>query len=163
MRKFGWMRVVSAGDLTSIFANYGVEALADDFNFRLLKAILNRYGNRKIKQILLDQTLIAGLGNIYADEACFAVGILPTRLAKNITDSEIKKLLSHIKRILKLSIDKKGTSYNTYVNLDGKSGGFVPYLKVYGRQGLKCKKCQSVIIRNKVVGRGTHFCVNCQK
>lgn len=163
MRKFGWMRVVSQVELDSIFKKYGFEALSPDFNFKSFKAILERFKNRKIKQILLDQTLIAGIGNIYADEACFAVGILPTRLAKDISDTEIKKLLTHIKKILELSISKKGTSYNTYVNLDGGSGGFVPFLKVYGRKGLKCKKCHHLIERSRVVGRGTHFCPNCQK
>lgn len=163
MRKFGWMRVVSQTELTAIFKNYGVESLSSEFNYKFFKAILERYKNRKIKQILLDQTLIAGIGNIYADEACFASGILPTRLAKDITDVEIKKLLLQIKKILNLSIEKKGTSYNTYVNLDGEGGGFVPYLKVYGRKGLKCKKCHNLIERTKVFGRGTHFCSKCQK
>lgn len=163
MRKFGWMRVVTSSELAAIFIKYGLEALSDDFNFSAFKTMLQRYKNRKIKQILLDQTLIAGIGNIYADEACFATGILPTRLAKDISDLEIKKLLTHIKSILQLSIDKKGTSYNTYVNLDGSGGGFVPFLKVYGRKGLTCKKCQTLIERMKVVGRGTHFCPNCQK
>lgn len=163
MRKFGWMRVTSSNDLDSIFKNYGIEALALDFNYDYFKSILNRYPNRKIKQILLDQSLIAGIGNIYADEACFAASILPTRSAKDISDLEIKKLLGHIKRILQLSIDKKGTSYNTYVNLDGGSGGFVPYLKVYGRKDQACKKCKAPISRTRVVGRGTHFCSHCQK
>lgn len=163
MRKFGWMRVTSAIDLDNIFKNYGVEALSADFNYDYFRSILNRFKNRKIKQVLLDQSLIAGIGNIYADEACFATGILPTRLAKDISDAEIKKLLGHVKRILQLSIDKKGTSYNTYVNLDGQSGGFVPYLKVYGRKDEACKKCKTPISKMRVVGRGTHFCDSCQK
>ncbi|NCN07515.1 DNA-formamidopyrimidine glycosylase [Candidatus Falkowbacteria bacterium] len=163
MRKFGWMRLVTSDQLNVIFKNYGVEALSSDFDFKYFKSIIDRYTNRKIKQILLDQTLVAGIGNIYADEACFATGVLPTRLAKNISDLEIKKLLTHIKRILKLSILKKGTSYSTYVNLDGGSGGFVPYLKVYGRKDQACKKCTRPISKDKVVGRGTHFCDYCQK
>jgi len=163
LRKFGWMRVVNNKELEKIDNNFGIEALDTKFNFKRFKEILNRYPNRKIKQVLMDQKLIAGIGNIYADEACFCAGILPTRIVKDISDVEIKKLLSCIKKILKLAISKGGTSYNTYVQLSGKPGGFVPYLKVYGRKGEKCKKCGGIIERIKVGGRGTQFCRSCQK
>jgi formamidopyrimidine-DNA glycosylase len=163
MRKFGWMRLLTQSDLDDIFSRYGLEALSAKFSISAFRAMMSRYPNRKIKQLLLDQTLIAGIGNIYADEACFATGVMPTRNLKDISDVEAKSLLSHVKRILKLSIAKKGTSYSTYVNLDGNSGGFVPYLKVYGRKGDPCKKCKNPIDRMRVVGRGTHYCSICQK
>lgn len=163
LRKFGWMRILSEKDLNQLSENYGVEALDAKFNFKKFKEIINRYPNRKIKQVLLDQTLIAGIGNIYADESCFCSGIMPTRVASKISDSEIKKLLSCIKRILKLAVLKGGTSSDTYVQLTGKQGGFVPYLKVYGRKGKKCKKCKGQIEKMRVFGRGTHFCPDCQK
>lgn len=163
LRKFGWMRVLTDEELEKISENFGIEALSEKLNIKTFKKILERYPKRKIKQTLLDQKLIAGIGNIYADESCFCAGILPTRLTSKITDTEAKKLLVCIKRILKLSISKKGTSSATYVQLSGKPGGFVPYLKVYGRKGEKCKRCDDKIERDKVVGRGTHFCKSCQK
>lgn len=162
-RKFGWMRIISPNDLEKLNRDYGVEALSPKFNAKKLTELIKKYPNRKIKQLLLDQTLIAGIGNIYADESCFCAGILPTRLNNKIAQSEIAKLVGCIKKILKLAISKGGTSADTYVQLTGKLGGFVPYLKVYGRKGEQCKRCKGVVEKIKLNGRGTHFCRNCQK
>jgi formamidopyrimidine-DNA glycosylase len=130
LRKFGWMRVLDDGDLQKIESNLGIEALDSKFNLKKFEEIINRYPRRNIKQLLLDQKLIAGIGNIYADESCFCAGILPTRVVGKINKKEANKLLLCIKKILKLAISKGGTSSDTYVQLTGKPGGFVPYLKV---------------------------------
>ena len=163
MRKFGWMRVLTGDQLKEVSDGYGVEVLSSEFGVKKFQEILDRYPKRKIKQTLLDQKLIAGIGNIYADEACFCAGILPTRITGRILPTEAKKLHGCIRRILKSSIEKGGTSSKNYVNLEGKPGGFVPYLKVYGRAGELCKKCKHKLKKDKVAGRGTVFCSHCQK
>ena len=101
--------------------------------------------------------------NIYCDESCFCSKILPTRIVKTLKESEIKSLFLCIPKILKFAISKKGTSADTYVQLDGKPGGMVPYLNVYNRKGQKCRRCGHEIKKIKLNGRGTHFCQHCQK
>jgi formamidopyrimidine-DNA glycosylase len=163
LRKFGWIKIVSETDLPKIFSGTGVEPLSKDFTLKKFKEILTRYPKRKIKSLLLDQTLIAGLGNIYVDESCFLAGILPTRIVRSLTSNKIKKLHQSIIAVLKLAISKKGTSARDYVRANGQPGSFVPYLNVYGRAKEKCKICGTKISKIKLNGRGTHFCAHCQK
>jgi formamidopyrimidine-DNA glycosylase len=173
LRKFGWLRIVRETDLTKIFSETGVEPLSRDFTLEKFKTILARYPHRPLKQLLLDQTLIAGLGNIYVDEACFLAKVLPTRKVSSLAPAEVKKLYESIVMVLKLSIAKKGTSARHYRRADGRRGGFVPYLNVYGRQGQPCKRCLpggalaksggTPITKIKWHGRGTHYCSHCQK
>lgn len=163
LRKFGWIRLIDDVGVATLVGPVGVEPLSKDFSSTKLAEIIKKYPKRKIKQILLDQTLIAGIGNIYADEACFLSGILPTRPAAKIRPAEITKLRNAIVSVLKISISKKGTSSKNYVRSDGSRGGFVPYLKVYGRAGKPCKVCRTLIKKIRFHGRGTHFCPHCQK
>lgn len=163
MRKFGWSRLVSETEKDNMLAHNGPEPLSKDFSLKYFKGILDRYPNRKIKQTLLDQTLIAGIGNIYADEAAFLAKVLPTRLADTLNQKEIVDLHKFIIKVLKHSIRKKGTSAKNYLRSDGSKGGFVPYLNVYGRGKLACKICRAPISKIKLNGRGTHFCEECQK
>lgn len=163
VRKFGWMRYVSKYDLYTIIGKYGVEPLSRGFTLSSFKLLLGTYPNRRIKQFLLDQGLVAGLGNIYIDEACHYAKILPTRTVGGLTDKEVKDLYKGIPEILELSISKKGTSFSDYVQLDGKEGQFVKWLKVYNKKGQKCSRCGTYIDKIKLNGRGTHFCPKCQK
>ena len=165
MRKFGWMRRMNSSQMKDFFSGFGVDVLSAKFNLNYFQTILERYPKRKIKQVLMDQKLLAGIGNIYADESCFAAGLLPTRLAGNLTSKETINLYNHIKRIIKLAVAKKGTSFRDYVHSDGQPGGFAPYLQVYGRGGERCKRrgCAGKIDKIKIGGRGTHFCKICQK
>lgn len=166
LRKFGWLKLLEPDHANQILDKHGIEPLSKLFTFRTFQSLLQKYPNRKIKQFLLDQTLIAGLGNIYVDEACFLAGIRPTRIVSTLNSQEQKNLHAGIIRVLKLSISKKGTSARNYVRSDGTRGGFVPHLNVYGRKGEECKRCQSkniLIKKIKLVGRGTHFCEKCQK
>lgn len=163
MRKFGWMRLVDQKQLHDITDKYGVEPLIKDFTLERLKEILKRYPNRKIKHLLGDQSLIAGLGNIYLDESCWCAKIKPTRIVSSLKPKEIKALFNCIPKILKLAIFKNGTSFSDYVQLDGKQGRMVKWLKVYNKAGQKCSRCKSVIKKIKLNQRGTHFCPNCQK
>lgn len=163
LRKFGWMKLVDSSQAEKILGVHGVEPLSREFTLQKFIEILNRYPDRKIKQLLLDQTLIAGLGNIYVDEACFLARVLPTRQVKTLKPKEKSDLHRAIISVLKLSIAKKGTSARNYRRADGSQGGFVPYLQVYGRAKLPCKRCGAPITKIKLNGRGTHYCPNCQR
>ena len=164
LRKFGWVRWLDQAALDFLLTGHGLEPLEPEFTLSAFQQIVARYPKRKIKQILLDQKLIAGVGNIYADETCFAARVLPMRIIKTLTARETKDLHHHLIRILKLAISKKGTSSRNYRRSDGTAGNFMSYLKVYGRANLKCKICkQEVIHKIKLNGRGTHYCPNCQK
>ncbi len=163
LRKFGWVKILDKKLKKHLETKVGIEPLSKEFNPLILEKIFKKYPNRTVKQILLDQILIAGIGNIYADESTFLAGILPIRKAKTITDKDIVNLHKNITAVLKLSIQKKGTSAKNYVRSNGKKGGFVPYLMVYGRQNQACKKCGQTIIKIKHAGRGTHYCPTCQK
>ncbi|MFA5290932.1 MAG: bifunctional DNA-formamidopyrimidine glycosylase/DNA-(apurinic or apyrimidinic site) lyase [Candidatus Paceibacterota bacterium] len=163
LRKFGWVRLVDDAQLKDLTKHIGIEPLSKLFTTETLIGIFKRYPKRTIKQILMDQTLIAGIGNIYADESCFLAKVLPTRKSATLKPAQIKKLRESIIAVLKLSIQKKGTSSRNYRRSDGSPGGFVPHLYVYGRAGLPCKVCGRPIQKIKHNGRGTHFCKYCQK
>jgi formamidopyrimidine-DNA glycosylase len=163
MRKFGWVRFVTPDDFQKASDNYGIEPLEKDFTFSFFNKVLERYPNRKIKQWLLDQKIISGLGNIYADESCFYAKILPTRIVGTLNQKEKKDLFTHIPKVLKLSISKKGTSFSDYVQLDGKAGQMIKWLKVYNKKNQSCQRCKGKIEKIKLNGRGTHFCPKCQK
>lgn len=163
MRKFGWCKVLTDGDIDKIFSTeYGLEPFDKDFTTEYLIDKTKRIPNRKIKQFLLDQTIIAGIGNIYADETLFDAGLMPTRRIKDIKSSEWKVLVSSIQKILTLAIAHGGTTDSDYLNSDGKKGGMQNYLKVYHCTGQKCFGCGGIVKRMIVGGRGTHFCSTCQ-
>lgn len=164
LRKFGWMNIVSSVDVgKSLDLEFGVEPLSSGFTLKKFKEILIKKKNQPIKKFLLDQKNIAGIGNIYADEICFRARIKPLRRVKTLAQVEVKALYKAIIKILKLAISKKGTSTDTYVQITGEPGGFLPYLKVYGRAGEKCMRCGGVIKKIKIGGRGAHFCPKCQR
>lgn len=162
LRKFGWVRILDEKLQKHIENNYGPEPLSKDFTAITFSEILNKYPNRTIKQVMLDQTLVAGIGNIYADEAAHLSQILPMRKIKSLKEKEITDLHGNIVSVLKLSISKKGTSSKNYRRSNGEQGGFLPFLQVYGREGEKCKRCGAPILKTKHAGRGTHYCKKCQ-
>ncbi|HEX9664807.1 MAG TPA: bifunctional DNA-formamidopyrimidine glycosylase/DNA-(apurinic or apyrimidinic site) lyase [Patescibacteria group bacterium] len=164
LRKFGWMKVIATDQVEKYLreVGYGPEPLDQAFTLKKFKKMLAGREKSKIKALLLKQDFIAGLGNIYCDEACFYAKIHPLRTVKSLTDQEIKKLYQGIKKVLKDSIELGGTSFDQYVNIDGARGGYVPRLKVYQRQGNPCRRCCTKIVKIKAAGRGTHFCPKCQ-
>lgn len=162
LRKFGYMKLVSSQELDDILSsNYGPEPLAKDFKIDDFAAALKNK-KRSIKAVLLDQKIIAGLGNIYTDEVLFAAGVRPMRPASSITKAEVAKIYEAIPKILKLAIKHRGTTFSNYVDSKGKRGNFSSLLQVYGRGKEKCLKCSSAIIKTKNAGRGTYYCPHCQ-
>jgi formamidopyrimidine-DNA glycosylase len=162
LRKFGYMRLTSDEELDNLIAkNYGPEPLTPAFTVAaLLGAIKNKKSN--IKAVLLNQKLIAGLGNIYVDEALYAAKINPVRAALSLTMEEIKLLYRQIERLIKAAILQRGTTFSDYMDLNGRQGNFSRFLQVYGRSGLDCRRCGQKIKKMKLAGRGTHYCQNCQ-
>jgi len=163
MRKFGWVKILDEKLKNHLKTEIGIEPLSSNFTLSTFKKILEKYPNRTVKQILLDQSLIAGIGNIYADESAYLSHILPMRKVKTLKEKEMTNLHKNIMAVLKLSIKKKGTSSRNYLRSTGEKGGFVPHLMVYGRHNETCKKCGAQIKKIKHAGRGTHYCPGCQK
>ncbi len=163
VRRFGWVKLISGGDLVKLSHNLGVEPFSGEFTLAYFKKFLSHKSNTTIKQALLDQKYLAGIGNIYADEALFAARIKPFRRVKTLQALEIKKLWQAIPKILRYAIKHRGTSFNDYVDAQGEVGNFIKYLKVYGRAGKRCKSCGGLVQKIKLGGRGTHWCEQCQK
>jgi formamidopyrimidine-DNA glycosylase len=164
LRKFGYLKVVSDAEARIETEKYGLDPTTPSFNFAKFNEILKTKELWLIKKFLLEQRYISGLGNIYADESCFSAGILPNRKNKSLKLTERKKLFLAIKKILKLAVEERGTSVNTYVSGTGAKGNYARHLKVYGRVGEKCLHCRvGIIEKKKLAGRGTSFCPHCQK
>ena len=139
----------------------GPEPFDKDFSVKYLTQKLSNR-RRHIKTLLLDQTIVAGIGNIYADEALFKSGIKPDTIATNLTKQQIKTLHSSIIDVLQTSIDKGGTTFSDFLNLLGVSGNYGDAALVYGRKEQPCKVCGTPIEKIKLAGRSAHFCPNCQ-
>lgn len=139
----------------------GVEPL-EDLSLEYLKPLLQKK-TAPIKNVIMDQAIIAGVGNIYADESLFLAGIKPARKAGSLKDKEINALIESIIRVLKASIKAGGSSMKDYTNLEGVNGNYMNQSFVYRRTGEKCRKCKNEIERIKIGGRSTHFCPCCQK
>ncbi|QKS72026.1 DNA-formamidopyrimidine glycosylase [Paenalkalicoccus suaedae] len=163
VRQFGTMHVFKKGEeLTELpLKQLGPEPLDADFNASVLKDKVKR-SQRAIKTVLLDQTKLVGLGNIYVDETLYRSRIHPTTPANSLTDKEYEELAHHIKATLQEAVDLGGSSIKSYVNGQGEMGMFQQTLAVYGRTGEPCHHCEASIIRSVVGGRGTHTCPVCQ-
>ncbi|MEK3890425.1 DNA-formamidopyrimidine glycosylase [Bacillus sp. FSL K6-3431] len=164
VRKFGTMHLFTKGtEHTELpLAKLGPEPFAEEFTQLYFKEKLMKT-DRMIKAVLLDQTIVTGLGNIYVDEALFRSNIHPERRAKSLTDQEIKLLREQAGATLVESIEAGGSSVNTYMNSHGEIGTYQERLLVYGKKGEGCKVCGIPLEKIRVAGRGTHFCPNCQK
>lgn len=164
VRKFATLDLVKGGEYTQIkgLKTLGVEPLSPEFSSAKLQELL---GNRstKIKGLLLDQTKIAGLGNIYADESLFLAGIHPERPANTLEEGEIERLHGAIREVLQEAIANQGTTLRDYRTGFGQEGSFQNKLLVYGKKGGKCPRCGVVLKHKKVAGRTSHFCPTCQR
>lgn len=164
IRKFGRIWLVDKNELADFipWSKLGPEPLSKEFTW---KVFVDRLGRHKatIKQMLLNQEVVAGLGNIYVDEVLFKAGINPHRFAKRLTVGEKLKIFRAIKTILALAIKHSGTTVVNFTTPEGGSGHFQKHLKVYGKKGNRCPRCKGKIKRIVVAGRGTHYCPKCQK
>ncbi len=160
VRQFGFLRIVKDAELDRLLSAYGPEPL--ETSVGELASRLERPKTRTVKAALLDQAAIAGVGNIYADEALHRAGIRPTRRLGRLTQADRLRLAREIQNVLRESIAMRGTSASDYVDAKGERGGFLRLLRVYGREGLACRKCNTRVKRVVLGQRGTHYCPGCQ-
>lgn len=163
-RKFGWVKLLPTVEVPNIdfMKKVGPEPLEADFTAEQFQARFKRRAKSNIKAALLDQTVVAGVGNIYADESLWGAKIHPSRLVSSITDAEFKKLYEEIRAVMNLAIEKGGSSNHTYVNAKGEKGKYMDFARVFRREGLECPRCGTTIEKLRVAGRGTHICPHCQ-
>lgn len=161
MRQFGYAHIVDAVHLKRIMRDYGPEPLLRSFTWQKLAEEL-RGRSVSLKVALLNQQVIAGIGNIYADEICFEAAIKPTRRVSRLSESDIRALHSACVKVLRLAVRHRGTTFRNYTDSDGRGGGYWRWLKVYGRAGAPCRGCGAVLVKTKVAGRGTTYCASCQ-
>jgi formamidopyrimidine-DNA glycosylase len=164
-RKFGWMRLIPTAEVANLdfFKKVGPEPLSDDFDWQQLRERLLRRKNTNIKAALLDQTVVAGVGNIYADEALWGARLHPSTLVRDTSATKFHKLYDELVYVLRLSIEKGGSSDRNYVNAEGKKGSYISFARVFRREGQACPRCGHVIEKIRVAGRGTHVCPRCQR
>ena len=182
VRRFGWIKLCSTEDIINAvnkvptkqslsgsrlecigkLKDLGVDPFSKEFTADYLAEQAKRFSNKKIKLYLMDQSIIAGIGNIYANEALYFAGIRPTRSLKNIKKNEWQKIAKSSIKALNIGLKYGGTSDDNYVNADGVAGSAQDHLKVYRREGERCFKCDSKIVKIKMGGRGTFYCPTCQ-
>ena len=163
-RRFGFVDLVETKSLSkhkSLF-KLGLEPLSSEFNLSYFSQKL-RGKKMNIKTTLMDNEIVVGVGNIYANESLFDASISPLRSSCDLKEKEIKKLLTSIKKIIKKAIDLGGSSISDYVHVNGNSGKFQNTFKVYGREKLNCLLCKSLVQKIRQNGRSTFYCESCQK
>ena len=158
-RRFGGIWLLDGADDRAGFARLGVEPL--EMDLRVFRRLLAR--PRCIKALLMDQAMIAGLGNIYCDESLHRAGVHPLARAADIPPERVKRLHRAIRRVLAEAIAAEGTTIASYLTARGEQGSFQRRLRVYGRHGAPCRKCGTAIERLRIGGRSTHFCPTCQR
>lgn len=163
-RKFGWMKLVPTVEVpnTDFMLRVGPEPLEGSFTGEILFDRLQRRKKTSIKAAILDQSVLAGVGNIYADEALWMAKINPQTLVKDVPKKSILKLASSIKEVMELSLSKGGSTDRNYIDAEGKKGSYLQFANVFRREGQPCGRCGTIIEKTRVAGRGTHICPSCQ-
>lgn len=164
-RKFGWVRLLPSDQVQemSFMKKLGPEPLQDEFTPEVFLERVKRRKNSSIKAAILDQTVLAGVGNIYADEALFSSRIHPSSKVIDIPDKKLIQLHAAIQAVLELSIEKGGSTNRNYVNAEGQKGSYMEFAQIFRRDGQSCIVDGTTIQKTRVAGRGTHFCPTCQK
>lgn len=164
LRKFGWMKLYPTLEVPNIdfMRKLGPEPLESAFSASNFIPRVRRRNGTSIKAAVLDQTVLAGVGNIYADESLWAAKIHPACKVANVPDEKLKVLLNEVKTVMRLSIEKGGSTDKNYVNAEGKKGSYLSFAKVFRREGQPCPRCGTTIVKTRVAGRGTHLCPQCQ-
>ncbi len=163
-RKFGWIKLVPTAEVGNdpLVARLGPEALSPEFSVTYFQAQLDRHKRAPIKPVVLDQSVVAGVGNIYVDESLHLAKLHPRRLAGSLTPAEVRRLHAAIREIISLGIEHGGTSFAHYVNSLGGKGDYLEHARVFRREGQPCPVCGTIIEKIRVAGRGTHICPRCQ-
>ncbi len=164
-RKFGWVRLIPTPEVLNInfFQKVGPEPLAADFTAKDFIERIRRRLKSKIKAVLLDQTVIAGVGNIYADESLWGAKIHPATSVSILTNRQLNTLFNQLRYVLELAIEKGGSTDRNYVNAEGKRGSYLSFARVFRREGQPCPRCGTIIVKIRASGRGTHLCPKCQR
>jgi formamidopyrimidine-DNA glycosylase len=168
-RRFGWIRVVNKdelqvlNELTGLFGKLGPEPLEKSFSWQILKQNLLRHKSMPVKVAILDQSVVSGVGNIYASESCFNAKLDPRKKVLEMTDQDFKSLHLGIIKALRAGIKYGGSTRTHFVDAQGRKGYFLDYAYVYGKDKNPCKICHSEIKKIQLRGRGTYFCPTCQK
>jgi formamidopyrimidine-DNA glycosylase len=164
-RKFGWMRLLPSSEVPEIdfMKTVGPEPLEDDFTAEKFIERLHLRKNSPLKAVLLDQKILAGVGNIYADESLWMAKIHPLTPVSKVPRTKLVGLHNDLREVLKLSIEKGGSTDRNYVNSEGKKGSYLSFANVFRRQGQPCPRCGAEIIKIRAAGRGTHICPTEQK
>jgi len=159
LRQFGYVKILTSDQLQKLVTEgYGIEPVDPSFTTDKLKEIIRSHPSMRMKVLLTDQTIIAGIGNIYVDEALWEAKIHPLTKASVVTDQAIKALHDGIKKVLSDALKYMGTSMDTYRRTTGEKGEYEFHRRVYRRDGEPCPRCKTTIKRITVGGRGTHFC-----
>ena len=163
-RKFGWMKLMPTLEVPNIdfMQKVGPEPLEADFTPEMFAARFIRRPRTSIKAALLDQTVVAGVGNIYADESLWGAKIHPLRRVETLTHAEFGRLYTELRAMMNLAIEKGGSTDRNYVNAEGKRGSYLDFARVFRQEGKPCPRCGTTIIKFKAAGRGTHICPHCQ-
>jgi formamidopyrimidine-DNA glycosylase len=163
-RKFGWMRLLPTVEVEQLdfFQKVGPEPLGADFTATDFAIRLRRRAKSGVKAVLLDQTVVAGVGNIYADESLWGARIHPETKVASLTDDQLYALYDALRAVLQLSIEKGGSTDRNYVDAEGKRGSYLTFANVFRREGKACPRCGTIIIKMRAAGRGTHICPHCQ-
>jgi formamidopyrimidine-DNA glycosylase len=164
-RKFGWVKLMPTLEVPNIdfMKKVGPEPLEADFTAEQFAERFKRRAKTNIKAALLDQTVVAGVGNIYADESLWGAKLDPHRLVGSLSDQDFKRLYEELRTVMNLAIDKGGSTDRNYVNAEGKRGSYMDFARVFRREGQRCPRCNYEITKIKWAGRGTHLCTNCQR
>ncbi len=164
LRKFAKVELWKAEELlaSSYLNNLGPEILEKSFSFEKFKEALSKKKGR-IKEVLMDQSVIAGVGNIYSDEALWRAQVNPFRKTADLKEQELKKIYDSLQDVLQKSIKLRGESFSDYRDINGEKGGFDKIRMAYRREGEKCRRCGTIIKRKKIGSRSCHFCPVCQK
>ena len=164
VRKFGTMELLAPElfDAYSVFKKLGPEPTEQDFDLEIFRGALKK-SKKPIKSHLLDQTLVAGLGNIYVDEVLWRTKVHPSRTSNSLSAQEARKVHDQTMEVLGQAVEKGGSTIRTYTNAFGEDGTMQEFHQVYDKTGEACSRCGSIIEKIQLGGRGTHFCPKCQR
>ncbi len=165
LRKFGWMKLYPTAEVPNMpfMRRVGPEPLGDSCSSAVFIPRIRRRNNTTVKAAILDQSVIAGVGNIYADESLWLTRIHPATRVRMLNDRQLAALLTHIKNVLTLGIEMGGSTDKNYVDAEGNRGNYLQFAHVFRREGQPCQRHpDSTIQKIRVAGRGTHVCPACQ-